>query len=379
MLSPRPTRTDVLLAVGVLAVLVGSAFVSRSGLDRPVDALGLSMLAAIAVATLVRRRWPVVVLALCTALIFGYYVTGFPPVGLELPLAAPVATVAAAGRWRLAVLWSVAVTAFAYGSRIALGQDPVLLLALQLPTTVAVLGGAIAIGDAVRSRRELRAEQERTIAAARREAEQRTAQRLAAERVRLARDLHDVLGHTVAVVSLHADVAEEAVAAGDTDGAAEAIRAIRGASGTAMRDLRGAVQLLRGDDPATLDVVGGLAAIGELVDGARSAGLDVEMDLDLDPTSVPAPAGMTAYRVVQEGLTNVLRHAGAAHAWVVVTSEPGALLVRVEDDGRGLPDTPTEGTGLRGMAERVALLGGTLRTGPRPGGPGTRVTARIPT
>ncbi len=379
MLSPRPTRTDVLLAVGVLAVLVGSAFVSRSGLDRPVDALGLSMLAAIAVATLVRRRWPVVVLALCTALIFGYYVTGFPPVGLELPLAAPVATVAAAGRWRLAVLWSVAVTAFAYGSRIALGQDPVLLLALQLPTTVAVLGGAIAIGDAVRSRRELRAEQERTIAAARREAEQRTAQRLAAERVRLARDLHDVLGHTVAVVSLHADVAEEAVAAGDTDGAAEAIRAIRGASGTAMRDLRGAVQLLRGDDPATLDVVGGLAAIGELVDGARSAGLDVELDLDLDPTSVPAPAGMTAYRVVQEGLTNVLRHAGAAHAWVVVTSEPGALLVRVEDDGRGLPDAPTEGTGLRGMAERVALLGGTLRTGPRPGGPGTRVTARIPT
>lgn len=379
MLSPRPTRTDVLLAVGVLAVLVGSAFVSRSGLDRPVDALGLSMLAAIAVATLVRRRWPVVVLALCTALIFGYYVTGFPPVGLELPLAAPVATVAAAGRWRLAVLWSVAVTAFAYGSRIALGQDPVLLLALQLPTTVAVLGGAIAIGDAVRSRRELRAEQERTIAAARREAEQRTAQRLAAERVRLARDLHDVLGHTVAVVSLHADVAEEAVAAGDTDGAAEAIRAIRGASGTAMRDLRGAVQLLRGDDPATLDVVGGLAAIDELVDGARSAGLDVELDLDLDPTSVPAPAGMTAYRVVQEGLTNVLRHAGAAHAWVVVTSEPGALLVRVEDDGRGLPDAPTEGTGLRGMAERVALLGGTLRTGPRPGGPGTRVTARIPT
>lgn len=379
MLSPRPTRTDVLLAVGVLAVLVGSAFVSRSGLDRPVDALGLSMLAAIAVATLVRRRWPVVVLALCTALIFGYYVTGFPPVGLELPLAAPVATVAAAGRWRLAVLWSVAVTAFAYGSRIALGQDPVLLLALQLPTTVAVLGGAIAIGDAVRSRRELRAEQERTIAAARREAEQRTAQRLAAERVRLARDLHDVLGHTVAVVSLHADVAEEAVAAGDTDGAAEAIRAIRGASGTAMRDLRGAVQLLRGDDPATLDVVGGLAAIGELVDGARSAGLDVELDLDLDPTSVPAPAGMTAYRVVQEGLTNVLRHAGAAHAWVVVTSEPGALLVRVEDDGRGLPDTPTEGTGLRGMAERVALLGGTLRTGARRGGAGTRVTARIPT
>lgn len=379
MLSPRPTRTDVLLAVGVLAVLVGSAFVSRSGLDRPVDALGLSMLAAIAVATLVRRRWPVVVLALCTALIFGYYVTGFPPVGLELPLAAPVATVAAAGRWRLAVLWSVAVTAFAYGSRIALGQDPVLLLALQLPTTVAVLGGAIAIGDAVRSRRELRAEQERTIAAARREAEQRTAQRLAAERVRLARDLHDVLGHTVAVVSLHADVAEEAVAAGDTDGAAEAIRAIRGASGTAMRDLRGAVQLLRGDDPATLDVVGGLAAIGELVDGARSAGLDVELDLDLDPTSVPAPAGMTAYRVVQEGLTNVLRHAGAAHAWVVVTSEPGALLVRVEDDGRGLPDAPTEGTGLRGMAERVALLGGTLRTGARRGGAGTRVTARIPT
>lgn len=375
----RPTGVDVLISVAVLAVLLGAAIVSRASQDRPIDALGVAMLAAIAVASLVRRRWPVAVLAVSTALIFSYYGLGFPAVGLELPLAAPVCTVAAAGRWRLAAAWSAAVTAFAYGTRISLGQDPAILVALQLPTTLAVLGGAVAIGDAIRSRRELRAEQERTVAAVRSEAEQRTAQRLAAERIRLAREVHDVLGHTVAVVSLHADVAEEALAAGDADAAADAVRAIRTASGTAMRDLRGTVQLLRGDDAATLEVAGGLAVIGDLVDGARAAGLDVALDVEVDPGRVPAPAGMTAYRVVQEALTNVLKHAGASHAWVVVTSEPGALLVRVDDDGRGLPEGPTDGTGLRGMAERVALLGGSLRTGPRPGGGGTRVAARIPT
>lgn len=374
----RLTRADVLIALAVLAVLLGAAFVSRAGEDRPIDALGIAMLVAIAVVTLARRRWPVQVLAASTALIFGYYMLGFPAVGLELPLAAPIGTVAAAGRWRLAAAWSVGVALVAYGSRISLGQDPAILFALQLPTTLAVLGGAIAIGDAVRSRRELRTEQERTIAAVRSEAAQRTAQRLAAERVRLARDLHDVLGHTVAVVSLHADVAEEALTAGDSDAAAQAVRAIRGASGSAMRDLRGAVQLLRGDDEATREVAGALAAIPDLAEGARAAGLDVSVEIEVDPDAVPAPAGMTAYRVVQEALTNVMRHAQASRAWVVVGSEPGALLVRVDDDGRGLPPEPTGGTGLRGMRERVALLGGSLRAEDRPGGRGTRIAARIP-
>lgn len=375
----RITRADVLIALAVLAVLLGAAVVSRAGEDRPIDALGLAMLVAIAAVTLVRRRWPIQVLTLSTALIFGYYMLGFPAVGLELPLAAPIGTVAAAGRWRLAVVWSCAVTLVAYGSRISMGQDPAILFALQLPTTLAVLGGAIAIGDAVRSRRELRIEQERTLAAARSEAEQRTAQRIAAERVRLARDLHDVLGHTVAVVSLHADVAEEAVADGDTDAAAAAIHAIRSASDTAMRDLRGAVQLLRGDGPATLEVVGGVAAIAELAEGARAAGLDVRLDIDVEPDAVPAPAAMTAYRVVQEALTNVLRHAHASRAEVVVTSEPGVLVVRVDDDGRGLPGGGGSGTGLRGMNERAALLGGSVRVEPRLGQRGTRVAARIPT
>ncbi|WP_460979608.1 sensor histidine kinase, partial [Pseudactinotalea suaedae] len=269
----------------------------------------------------------------------------------------------------------------AYTSRVVLGQELLPLLGLQVPTTLAVFCGAIALGDAVRSRHELRAEQERTLAAVRREAEQSTAQRLAAERVLLARDLHDVLGHTVSVVSLHAAVAEEALIADDPDAALEATRAIQQASGTAMRDLRGTVQVLRGDGPDSLDPVGGVAAIGGLVDGARSAGLDVSLSIEVEPAAVPATAGMTAYRVVQEALTNVLRHAEADHATVVVTSEPGVLLVRVEDDGhgRGTRGGGGGGTGLRGMAERVQLVGGSVRTGPREGGTGFSVSARIPT
>jgi len=376
----RVTRADTVIALAVLAVLVSAALVSRGGQARPIDELGVVMLVAIAAVTLLRRRWPVPVLAVSTVLIFGYYVLGFPAVGLELPLAAPIATVAAVGRWRLAVLWSVAVTLVAYGSRLILGQDPAILFVLQLPTTVAVLGGAIAIGDAVHSRRELRTEQERTLAAVRGEAEQRTAQRLATDRVQLARDVHDVLGHTLAVVSLQADVAEEAMAAKDETAAMAAVRAVRAASDTAMRDLRGTVQLLRGEGRASLEVVGNVAAIVDLVDAARAAGLDVSLEIDADLGAVPAPAGMTAYRVVQEALTNVLRHAAATRAWVVLTDERDALLVRVEDDGRGLPeDGHRHGSGVRGMGERVALLGGMFDARRRPGGPGTQVVARIPT
>lgn len=373
--------SDGVLAVVVLAVLLLATVARDPGAqDRPLDVLGYAFLVGIAVVVFFRRQWPIPVLLVCTVGIFGYYASGFPAVGLEIPLAVPIYTVAWAGRWRFAAVWALAVAVFAYASRVLLGQDLLLLLGLQVPTTLAVFCGAIALGDAVRSRHELRAEQERTLAAVRREAERSTAQRLADERVRLARDLHDVLGHTVSVVSLHAAVAEEAVVAGEQDAALEATRAIQEASGTAMRDLRGTVQVLRGDSPDSLDPVGGIAAIEGLVDGARSAGLDVVQAIEIEPQAVPATAGMTTYRIVQEGLTNVLRHAGAERAWVTVTSEPGVVVVRVEDDGRGPAGGPAaDGAGLRGMAERVQLVGGSLRTGPRADGTGFSVSARIPT
>ncbi|WP_163544488.1 sensor histidine kinase [Occultella kanbiaonis] len=374
---------DGVIAALVLAVLI-LAVVARQPAadDRPLDPLGYGLLVVIAVATSFRRRWPVTVLAVCMIAIFGYYASGYQTVGFELALVVPIYTVAGAGRWRLAALWAAAVTFVAYSSRVQLGQDTLGLVALESPTTVAVFCGAIALGDAVRSRRELRAEQHRAIEAVRREAEQSSAQRLADERVLLARDLHDVLGHTVSVVSLHASVAEEALLADDSEEALEATRAIQEESGAARRDLRGTVQALRGDSPESLEPVGELRAIGGVVDRARTAGLDVTQSIEVEPATVPSAAGMTAYRVIQEGLTNALRHAGADHAWVRVSAEPGALLVRVDDDGRGpgtSTSTSTEGNGLRGMAERVQLLGGSVRVGRRAEGPGFSVCARIPT
>ncbi|WP_420111587.1 sensor histidine kinase [Pseudactinotalea sp.] len=377
MTRVRPVVDGVIAGVVLAVLLLATLGREPTGDDRPLDALGYGLIAVIAVATFFRRRWPRTVMVACTATIFGYYMLGFPSVGLELPLAAPVYTVAATGRWKLATVWAFGVSAFAYVSRVLLGQDPLLLMGLQVPTTLAVFCGAIALGDAVRTRRELRAEQERTLAAVRREAEQSTAQRLAAERVHLARDLHDVLGHTVSVVSLHASVAEEALLAGEPEPALAATRAIHEASGAAMRDLRGTVQVLRGDTPESLDPVGGVESIEGLVDRARKAGIDVTYTLEVELSAVPATAGMTAYRVVQEALTNVLRHADAHHAWVRVTSEPGALLVRVDDDGSG--PRGGSGTGLRGMAERVELVGGSVRSGARDQAPGFRVWARIPT
>lgn len=377
MTRVRPVVDSVIAGVVLAVLLLATLAREPTGDDRPLDALGYGLIAVIAVATFFRRRWPEPVMVACTATIFGYYMLGFPSVGLELPLAAPVYTVAAKGRWKLATVWAFGVSAFAYASRVLLGQDPLVLMGLQVPTTLAVFCGAIALGDAVRTRRELRAEQERTLAAVRREAEQSTAQRLAAERVQLARDLHDVLGHTVSVVSLHASVAEEALLAGESEPALGATRAIHEASAAAMRDLRSTVQVLRGDMPESLDPVGGVESIEGLVDRARKAGTDVTYTLEVEPSAVPATAGMTAYRVVQEALTNVLRHADADRAWVLVTSEPGALLVRVEDDGSG--PRGGSGTGLRGMAERVELVGGSVRSGARDQARGFRVSARIPT
>jgi signal transduction histidine kinase len=196
------------------------------------------------------------------------------------------------------------------------------------------------------------------------------------ERLRIARDLHDVLAHTVSVMTVQAGVAAEAVDR-DPDAAHRSLTAIRRAGRAAMQEVRATVAVLRtGAGPDGTAPAPGIEDLAELAAAVRDQGLDVRIEVPLEDEAVPEVLGLTVYRVVQEGLTNVVRHAGASSVLVRVVQAGSTLDVEVRDDGSGGDGTPP-GLGLRGMAERVEALGGSLHHG-RDGAAGWVVRASLP-
>ncbi|KAB1912253.1 sensor histidine kinase [Micromonospora sp. AMSO31t] len=238
---------------------------------------------------------------------------------------------------------------------------------------------AFAVGRAVQARRQsTRMLRERARIA---EATQRslTEQAVADERRRIARELHDVVAHHVSVMGVLATGARR-VLRRDPDAADEAMATVEETGRATLRELRRLLDVLRTDaEPAAeLTPQPGLTGIEALVEQVRDAGLPVTLRVDGTPGPMEDGVALTVYRIVQEALTNALKHAGRATALVRLTVTPGFLAVEVTDTGRGpAPVADRIGHGLVGMRERVALYGGVLRTGPRPGG-GFRVYARIP-
>jgi signal transduction histidine kinase len=204
-------------------------------------------------------------------------------------------------------------------------------------------------------------------------------QAVADERRRIARELHDVVAHHVSVMGVLATGARR-VLRRDPDGADEALGMIEDTSRTTLREMRRLLDVLRTEAEPEPELVPqpGLTGITALVEQVREAGLPVTLRVDGTPIDLDPGVALTVYRIVQEGLTNALKHAGTAVATVRLAFDPAALTVEVVDTGRG-PRLGVErvGHGLVGMRERVALYGGTLHTGPRPGG-GYRVQARMP-
>nr|WP_269091261.1 sensor histidine kinase [Actinopolymorpha cephalotaxi] len=242
----------------------------------------------------------------------------------------------------------------------------------------------IALGDAVRNRRALRTELTRQAAAADEERLREAARQVEAERLRIAREVHDTLGHTMSVITLQSAVAEEALADGRSEPARAALAAIHSAGGSAMAELRATLRTLR-RDTGTREPTPGIDRLPALLDGVRRSGLTVDLSVTGDVDALPAVVGATVYRVVQEALTNVLRHALATRVTVTISLAAGQLSLDVVDDGRGMPPNSQpgkEGQGLRGMTERVALLGGTVETGRADSGSagpgGFRVRVRLP-
>ena len=200
------------------------------------------------------------------------------------------------------------------------------------------------------------------------------------ERIQMAREIHDVVGHSLAVVSMNAGVALHVLdkRPGTPPEVVENLQAIRDASTRALQDLRATLAPLRQGRQPELRPTGAIADLPTLVDAVRTGGLNVEYTVAGDPDVVPTNIAATVYRVVQESLTNVIRHAGAGRAKVRIDCGPKRIGILVEDDGRGGPIDPDRiGQGVTGMMERVVTGGGEFSAGPKPGG-GFAVKADIP-
>jgi signal transduction histidine kinase len=370
---PPGRPTDVAVAALVAVAQLGlTTLAARRQPDRQaLDLLAYLLLAVGPVALLWRRRSPAVVLAVVMASNVLYFGLGYPygPAWLALIVAFWTAVTGGARR----VAWATAVVGLAaYFTLAALldrvGPATAATIAAHLGWLLLVLSVS-EIALAARQRRQA-AERTRAEEARRRAGE---------ERMRIARELHDVLAHNISLINVQAGVALHLM--DEQPGQSRtALVAIKQASNDALGELRSVLDVLRqGDEAPPRAPASGLAQLDSLVAGAGATGLEVRTRVEGLPRPLPAGTDLAAFRIVQESLTNVTRHAGPASATVLVRYGPDDLTVRVDDDGRGpvAATGPGNGNGIRGMRERVAALGGELTTGPRPGG-GFRVQARLP-
>lgn len=363
-------------ALGVTVVLVVAAAIAANlGGQRQPDTFAYLFAAGLGALMFVRRPFPILALMATGVGIIAYYAAGYPPIGLAVPAAAALYSAAEAGRARWAIGTAVGLLVVSTAFRLAEGDNPAYLFGYELASTVAVMAAAVALGDGVRSRRLWHAEQQQRIRRLELHREQEAARRVEEERLRIARELHDVLAHSMSVISLHSDVATEALP-DDPPTALQALRNIRTASSEAGQELRTTVGLLRAADER--HPVGGLDQLDRLVSSTTAGGLPVDVRVEGTPTALPAVVDSSAYRIVQESLTNALRHADAGRAEVVLCYRADGLDIRVTDDGCGDAGPSGNGHGVTGMRERAELLGGTLQVGSLPGG-GFQVRATLPT
>ncbi|MEV4177386.1 sensor histidine kinase [Nonomuraea sp. NPDC049709] len=335
---------------------------------RPLDLLGHVLLAVAALGLAWWQRRPELALALCAGAAAAVFTLGYALALWPVPALIAVFSAIAAGR-RVAG-WAGAAFLVAMPGAVAVVRPETDVVLAAVLWALLVLAAAQP-AEVSRTRRAYTAEVERRAADAERTREEEALRRAQEERLRVARELHDVTSHTVSVIALHAAVAAEAVErAGGPSEAAAALQVIRSSSRQALSEMRAVLGVLR--PGSGIAPQPGSAQLPRLLE---TAGLPVRLDVEGERRPLPPAADLTVYRVVQEALTNTMRHADATAATVTLTYESGAVTVRVDDDGKGA--RAPRGHGLTGMAERVAAVGGRLTTANVPGG-GFRVTARLP-
>jgi signal transduction histidine kinase len=321
-----------------------------------------------------RRRFPLGVLAIDIALLLACLFVFHPnraAVGIVMLLVFTVGL--EGGRTRSLVV----------GALMALAVPLVVLLTasrggpLDVIAYTSLVLGALLAGETLRARQALG----RALAEdAAREREAATQHRFDSDRLALANELHDIIGHTLVAINVRAAAAARRERKAGGSEAPTALEEIASASAEALTELRTTLKALRTaqDGPAPLHPVQDMASLADLVAGVEAAGLGVDLKVTGEPADLPASVGHAGYRIVQEGLTNVLRHSTARQAQVLVETGDRAVVIEITDHGQQRPATsPSGGHGVRGMQERAAALGGSCEAG-AVNGAGWRVRARIP-
>ena len=388
-----PRIQDAAIALGVALLGLSSGLgLGRAGHVPPAATV---VLTAMGLVLYPRRRFPGAVIAVMAALVAALAVMRTSLEGAFIAVLVASYSAAVYGSRRLTRILLVAAVAAILGIGIldAFGADTWLRARYPIPTILAA-AGAWLVGLVVRKQLDARAEHIAALAeraellAAKQEESERRA--TLAERLRIARELHDIVAHHLSVVVIQAQGAQR-IADKDPARATAAMADVERTGRTALEEMRRLLGLLRTGETAAAMPDGayvpplGLADVDDLAERLRRAGLDITVVRRGEAPEVPEDVGLTVYRIVQEALTNVLKHAGPAAVTVelALTHEQGAdqLGVTVTDDGRGasaaLEAPPGAGRGTAGMRERVAVLGGRLSVGPQPGG-GFRVHATIP-
>jgi signal transduction histidine kinase len=374
----RQPHADVAIAMVVFAMTLLTT--ATAAAPERLDAEAVAWAATASAALIGRRRFPLPVFLLAAGAAEAY-LTVVPGYSGGLILAAPLIalyTVAEHGSRRRALLIGILAVVALAGVHMLL--RPSTWLGAQNLALAAFGGLAVAAGDAARSRRSYLAAVEARAARAEADRESEAARRITDERLRIARDLHDVIGHQLALINVQAAVADH-VLTREPERSREALTHIRTASRAALDELRDTIGLLRqpGEPATPTEPTGGITALPALIDSFRRAGLTITL---VEPAggivpALPAPIDLTAYRLVQEALTNVCKHAGPTLVTVAVVRASGELRISVVNDPTGQRPTTDTGHGLTGMRERVAALAGSFDAGREHGGR-FRVSAVLP-
>jgi signal transduction histidine kinase len=382
---PAPAQ-DVLLGLFVAVLQVqGTVAKPAEPSSRPLTDLGhlgyvLLIVSGLALAG--RRRWPLPVFLVTAVCSLIYFSAGLPdgPGWIALFIALYTLTAYGDGR-RSLVIAGAGITVLSIGWLIAAADiEP----AAAIGWVFFRIAGSImaaALGESVRSRHVIAAEALERARQAERTREEEARARVGAERLRIAREVHDTVAHAIAIINVHAGVSAY-VLDKRPESARAALLTIEQTSAQALHEMRALLGVLRDSDNDRVPHPG-LDHVDELTALAREAGLDVDLEVTASTAPVPAAVDHTAYRILQESITNVIRHVGPTRVTVALDYGADVLVVRVTDEGPERPDRTVEGSpaepgrGIVGMRERCGLLGGELTAEPRPSG-GFEVEARLP-
>lgn len=397
-MSPLPRVADRALAwarshrAGVdlaFAALVGAASVAGylgatpAGSQRDQDVAGLALIVAITALLTRRRRSPLATMLVTAPLEMAFWVADYPTLFDVFPILTLYAATAHSTRPRR-IVWTwtaVAIVAYTVVALLGLFSPEEEMPGVAFVGIVVLFSTAAVVGELVHQRRQRLDELEERAVRAESERELLARQAVLDERARIARDLHDVVAHAMSVMVVQAGAAERLVEQSPTR-AREALVHIQDAGREALADMRRMLGVLREEGgPVDLAPQPSMVDVHQVVQRCIASGVPTELHVEGEPPARAAGPEMTGFRVVQEALTNVIKHAGRpARAAVRISYRDDHMRVEVTDDGRGATSTAIErstGHGLVGMRERVELYRGTLHAGPRPGG-GFRVAATIP-